>query len=406
MVYKNIISAKRVEKRIIVIIKDMLTAIGALVMIAEAALEIFGYAEVFAFYKNCFWWLIGTITIACIWKNWDRLSFTVNIKDSPDVNITLKVCDALNNQGAIIIPTNTTFDTKMDDEFISKGSIQGQYQLKYFKDRISDLDNRLEAGLSGKNYTTLNDKRKSKTKRYPIGTICRISENGKRAYFLADSDINEYGIPIDVDANNISIALVRLWESLAEEGNHEPYSIPLLGTGKARVKDASREEIVKRIVLSFLAATKSHKVTENLTICIHTNDYGKVDWDELCEFLRYQSQYANIKSLRASVTGKEDQTSSVVELRKETIIDDDNTDNNILVNKHSLDTGLVEKERLVVTLLMGNEMNRADIAAALGLSMNATNRILQKLVDAGVIQSKGARLNRVYYCPVTENKEE
>ena len=55
---------------------------------------------------------------------------TVRITDSPDVTISLQICDALKTKDAVIIPTNTTFDTKMDDEFISAGSIQGQYQLR------------------------------------------------------------------------------------------------------------------------------------------------------------------------------------------------------------------------------------------------------------------------------------
>ena len=50
---------------------------------------------------------------------------TVRIIDSPDVTISLQICDALKTKDAVIIPTNTTFDTKMDDEFISAGSIQG-----------------------------------------------------------------------------------------------------------------------------------------------------------------------------------------------------------------------------------------------------------------------------------------
>ncbi|WP_274940991.1 macro domain-containing protein [Chordicoccus furentiruminis] len=133
MAYKMIISAKRLGKRLIRIITDIFAVIGFIVMLAEAASEIFGYGGLFEFYKNYFGWIIGVIVIGCVWKNWDRLKMTVRITDSPDVTISLQICDALKGKDAVIIPTNTTFDTKMDDEFISEGSIQGQYQLKYFK---------------------------------------------------------------------------------------------------------------------------------------------------------------------------------------------------------------------------------------------------------------------------------
>ena len=403
MAYKMIISAKRLGKRLIRIITDIFAVIGFIVMLAEAASEIFGYGGLFEFYKNYFGWIIGAILIGCVWKNWDRLKMTVRITDSPDVTISLQICDALKGKDAVIIPTNTTFDTKMDDEFISEGSIQGQYQLKYFKNRLLDLDKKITDGLDGKAYITLNDGRDSKNKRYMIGTVCRISEKNRRAYFLADSDINAKGIPIDVDASDISMSLVSLWDTLAIEGNQEPYRIPLLGTGKARAKDASRNEVVREIILSFLAATKEHKITESLTICIHPKDFDKIDWDALCEFLKYESQYTNLKPMFSKPSGVEEKTPSVVKLRDEEIEDDTSEyDPDNTVVPHLQDLVLTEKEKLMITILQGNEMKKTEVAAAMGLTMNATTRILSKLQSAGLVQSKGGARNLVYSASVNK----
>ena len=403
MAYKMIISAKRLGKRLIRIITDIFAVIGFIVMLAEAASEIFGYGGLFEFYKNYFGWIIGVIVIGCVWKNWDRLKMTVRITDSPDVTISLQICDALKGKDAVIIPTNTTFDTKMDDEFISEGSIQGQYQLKYFKNRLLDLDKKITDGLDGKAYITLNDGRDSKNKRYMIGTVCRISEKNRRAYFLADSDINAKGIPIDVDASDISMSLVSLWDTLAIEGNQEPYRIPLLGTGKARAKDASRNEAVREIILSFLAATKEHKITESLTICIHPKDFDKIDWDALCEFLKYESQYTNLKPMFSKPSGVEEKTPSVVKLRDEEIEDDTSEyDPDNTVVPHLQDLVLTEKEKLMITILQGNEMKKTEVAAAMGLTMNATTRILSKLQSAGLVQSKGGARNLVYSASVNK----
>lgn len=148
--YRFVISTKRLIRRIKAIIKDTLTVIGVLVMIAEASSEIFGFDGLFESYKNHIWLIVGFVVTGCIIKNWDHLVKTVRIANLPDVTITLKVCDALRNRGAVIIPTNTTFDTKMDDEFISEGSIQGQYQIKYFKNRLNDLNSKIKIGLDGK----------------------------------------------------------------------------------------------------------------------------------------------------------------------------------------------------------------------------------------------------------------
>ncbi|WP_274940992.1 macro domain-containing protein [Chordicoccus furentiruminis] len=257
--------------------------------------------------------------------------------------------------------------------------------------------------MDGKAYITLNDGRDSKNKRYMIGTVCRISEKNRRAYFLADSDINAKGIPIDVDASDISMSLVSLWDTLAIEGNQEPYRIPLLGTGKARAKDASRNEVVREIILSFLAATKEHKITESLTICIHPKDFDKIDWDALCEFLKYESQYTNLKPMFSKPSGVEEKTPSVVKLRDKEIEDDTSEyDPDNTVVPHLQDLVLTEKEKLMITILQGNEMKKTEVAAAMGLTMNATTRILSKLQSAGLVQSKGGARNLVYSASVNK----
>lgn len=290
---KLIISAKRLRNSTVAIVKDVFAIIGVMLTIAEAMSEIFGLDGLFIYYKEHFLYIMVIVLLICVWRNWDNLKYTVKIVGS-DVSITLQVCDALKTRGALIIPTNTTFDTNTDDEFISAESLQGQYQLKYFKNRLGELNTKIAKGLESKNCISLTDGRKTNIKRYAIGTVCRISEKNRRAYFLADSDINAKGIAVNVEINDISKALISLWKALAAEGNQEPYVIPLLGTGKARAKDASRDEVVQEIISTFLVATKTKKITESLIICIHPNDYCKINWDGLCEFLKYKCQYADI----------------------------------------------------------------------------------------------------------------
>lgn len=289
------LSIKRLRNKVVEVIKVFFAIIGVLMMIAEFADEVFQTSIIFEIYKTYFWIGIVIIFLITVVINWDNLSFKVRIADSSDVTITLKVCDVLKNKGAVIIPTNTTFDTLLENEFISKNSVQGQYQLRYFKDRTKELDKRINDCLNDKEYIILTDKRDTKLKQYPIGTVCKITEKDKRAYFLADSDLNKEGIPINTDVSEIATSLISLWDSLSLIGNQEPYSIPLLGSGKARYKNASREEIIREIILTFISATKNKKITESLIICIHPIDYEKIDWDAMCDFLKYNCTYSNLK---------------------------------------------------------------------------------------------------------------
>lgn len=386
----------RLKKNAWAVIGNAFAVAGVLLTIAEGADEIFEYHKLFELYKEFFFPILIVAFIGSIIKNWDRLEFKVQVADSPDVTVVLKVGDALNNKGAVIIPTNTTFDTEMKDDFISEGSLQGQYQLKYFKGRIKDLDKLINEGLEDKAFVTLKDGRKNKTKRYTIGTVCRVSGAKKRAYFLADSDINKNGIPNDVEAKDITEALFGLWESLNSVGNMETYSIPLLGTGKARVKDASRDDIIKQILVTFLAASKDHKLMEKLIICVHQSDYEKIHWDELCEYIKYQCQFANVKPRQMSQRGKAEKTPKKIELRSDEQNDEE------VENEDDGSKVLSEKESKLINLLMGNEMKKADIAATMGFSLASTSRMLKRLEDSGKISSQGPAKTKVYFVPKEE----
>lgn len=402
LVYRLKISGKRLGKSIGRILIDALAVIGALVTIAEAASEIFQFQGFFVFYRKHVWWIAAAVIIGCVWKNWDRLKYTVIIADSSDITITLRVCDVLKNGGAVIIPTNSTFDTVMDEEFISVGSIQGQYQVKYFKGRLPVLDKKLNEGLRGKRGISLKDGRKYNDKRYPIGTVSCVSEKNRRAYFLADSDIDCYGHPIDVDAADVAQALTGLWNDLSKNGSNEPYSIPLIGTGKAKAKDASRNEVAQQIILSFLAASKEHKITENLTICIHPIDFDKIDWDGLCEFLKYQSQYANVKPIDSKQIGTAETTPKVIAYGDEQEIDENVEERSGYSSKGKKNS---EHEQMLITLLTGNKLTRIEIAEALGLSIVGTNHLLKQLLDTGIINKEGPAKQTLYYVSDTMGHE-
>lgn len=396
LVCKLKISAKRLGKNIGEICQTGFAIVGGLITVVELS-DIVGIAKVRDFFQQNFWWVLLGVAVISVVIKWDRLRYTVKITDSPDITITLRVCDALKNEGAVIIPTNSTFDTVMDDEFISEDSIHGQYQIRFFKNKISELDKKIKEGLTGKKCVELKDGRKYNHNRFPIGTVTRINEKNKRAYFLADSDIDPQGHPIDVDATDVSQSLTGLWYDLSRNGNCESYSIPLIGTGKARAKDVSRNEVVQQIILSFLAASKEHKITESLTICIHPRDFEKIDWDGLCEFLKYQSQYANVKPADTKPIGTAETTPAVITYEGEH--DFEETDEIQMDSSFEQRTELSEREQMLVTLLTGNKLGMSDIAEAMGLSMVATKRLLIKLQDAGVILSEGTSRQRRFYAP-------
>lgn len=288
--YKNIWPI--IKKNII----NLLTYLGAIVTVIEvlAFFKIDISQIIFAIFL-----IVGTVVIIII--NKPKKEYVFNIKNR-DIKIILKIGDIVKEKFAIIVPTNTTFDTKMENDFISIHSVQGQIQDKYFNNNISSLDYLMEKELENRPFTELIDRKDSKSKKYEIGTTIEINQNQKRFYFLADSDINSKGKTINPSTMNVTDALSRLWQHIGEFGHVEPIAIPIIGTGRMGIVN-SREEIFKNIIFSFVANNTTKKIATELIVYIRKEDIKKynIDINELIEYMKYTCKYQyekldNVKS--------------------------------------------------------------------------------------------------------------
>ncbi|MBS5590111.1 MAG: hypothetical protein KHX24_04180 [Clostridiales bacterium] len=271
--------------------------VGVVFTLAEILNNVFESTFGFDFIRSHTIQISLVFVAVCVILNWKPLRYTCFLENA-DTKITLLVGDIFRQKGAFIIPTNTTFDTLMDDEFISIRSVQGQYQEKYFAHTISTLNREIAQSLNGVPFASIDDGRETNIKRYEIGTTCKVSTGLQHAYFLAVADINKYGKPENVTFDNITIALVSLWQKLNEIGHLESVLIPIIGTGRAGIKNASRDKIVREIIFSFVVAAREMKVTEDLIICIHPSDFAEknLHWDDLCDYLRYTCKYQYVEN--------------------------------------------------------------------------------------------------------------
>ena len=248
--------------------------------------------------------LLAISLICSIIKNRPKLQRKFTIKNR-DINITIVVGDIFKQDGAKVIPTNTTFDTCKDDEFISIRSIQGQFQEKYFKNNLGTLDSMIKESLrESKISEIVNDGRKTKVERYECGTVSKITCMNERYYLLALADVNKNGTP-QAKYENILIALQGLWDFLAENRHIENLVVPIIGTGRAGIAEATRMKVIKDTILSFVAVSSEVKITNNLVLCIHPNDLkgNKIDIDEIFEYVEYTSKY-KYEQVDKKISGK------------------------------------------------------------------------------------------------------
>lgn len=213
-----------------------------------------------------------------------------------NVSIEVVVGDifAFAEKGAIVASSNTTFDICRDNDLISGSSLQGQITDRLYNS-WRDMDNEAKQKLRAVAPThTLTDDRKSNLLVYPVGTTVHLKPQGKDIYLVALTTMSAMGRSSSV-FRDLQDALIGLWAFVARDGEHCPISIPLLGTGNARM-NVTKEEVIRTIVDSFIAACaqQDKRFCNHLRIVVQTSDFeeGDVDLDEMGRYVEHMCKYA------------------------------------------------------------------------------------------------------------------
>lgn len=236
--------------------------------------------------------LIGlALVVAIIWSR-PRLKLSSQI-NGKDMKISLQIGNILLRAGDVVVATNSTFDTTYEGDFISRKSLQAQLVKKEYS-ALEHINYDLEKSLEGMPYKELPNRR-TKTKRYPIGTIAKLNHSSeRRSYWVALADVNERGKPI-IETDNLYVALQELWSFLATNGHMTDLYIPLLGSGLTGI-DLPREQIAKDIIFSFVNFSNSTKILNSLTICFHPKDVidYKMDVTDIHDYLNYLCRFGSV----------------------------------------------------------------------------------------------------------------
>lgn len=240
-------------------------------------------------------WVLSVIAALFISSihNRKKINCCKKVADS-DMQIAISVRDIFSNRsaGSYVIPTNTFFRTKMEDEYISPNSVQGRFQLKYFKQDVQTLDRLIakslnEQGIKGEQASDCF----GKTIKYQIGTVAKVNHKKKHFYFVAINDVNKYGKPIGQSIENVDCALSAVTDVIKEIGHCDTLCIPLLGSGKAAIQEATKENVFLRTVDHFVQSDE--KLVNKLIISVSPKDYldGKIDLARMEKYLDYRCEF-------------------------------------------------------------------------------------------------------------------
>jgi len=189
-----------------------------------------------------------------------------------DYSYVVCVGDLFDCNADIVVSCNTTFETDMSSGRISPQSLQGQLATRFFDGKTDEIDKQIQKALKG---VAAVESEPGKRKRYPIGTVAKVTSHGTNFYLLAMAELNDHGTARS-SVPMVDTALDKLWDYLAEQGELRDIAVPVIGTGRGRV-EPSRKKIVERIAQSFADASRAKRFCNKLVIVISREDAEKYD---------------------------------------------------------------------------------------------------------------------------------
>jgi hypothetical protein len=273
------------------LISSVLESFGSFWLIVQIAEFFLDKTSLFIVNVKKYWYifLIAGLFVAIIKS---KPKFIIGGKlNNRDISIEVTVGNLFKQNGALVISSNTTFDTRISKDLISEKSIQGQFtKLLYYRDE-KQLDNDISHALQDVRPEILSGKRIGKDKKYPIGTTIRLNPKNQTVYMLAMANINEHGVA-SASYEDLKQALACLWLFIGGRGLKENIVIPVVGTGFARLPQ-SREEIIREIIKSYIAACSESTFSDKLTIVISSSDIekNKISLDELEKYIVHLCKY-------------------------------------------------------------------------------------------------------------------
>ncbi|MCC2252161.1 DUF6430 domain-containing protein [Virgibacillus sp. AGTR] len=182
-----------------------------------------------------------------------------------------------------VIAFNEFFDTTVDDNIISRSSLNGQYLNKFYTN-TSDLDERIiqdtrmtfkiveknvERPLGGKNI------------RYRLGSIYKDKDFFLVAFSKFD-DKNEANLKLHEYAN----CLIHFWNEVNTLYAQQEVVVPLLGSGITRHKDfgATPHQLLEVMLWTFKISKVKFREPSKVTIVLHGSHHKKINYYKLKEF--------------------------------------------------------------------------------------------------------------------------
>jgi len=283
------------------IIADFVTGIGLFwLFVSIGSYSTNGGIDTFA--KSIFLFIFASIIILTIVlvKNKPKTVFSYKLRDK-DNFIEIKVGDAFNNSGSLVIPINNHFDVSLGGNVKKAKSLQNKLITEFYLGKEEHLA------------TDISEKIDQLLSPHDIGTTIEVEQNGKVFYLLVNSKKKQNN-RVESSVDDFLLSLSKLWTYIAlESGRNSVVTIPLISTNHGRITNINRTTAIKEIIESYIDTSKSLNIADKMIISIHPNDLekGNINLDEIDEFLKFSCQHYKITTFSDKPEGEVDSASIV-----------------------------------------------------------------------------------------------
>jgi transcriptional regulator with XRE-family HTH domain len=208
---------------------------------------------------------------------------------NPDVSLNIVAGNLFEQDTHIVVGFSDTFDTSIaDDRVIHSASVQGQLLRQVYRDDTERLDAELAVALAGVSPVLVEsrqDKPYGKLARYPLGTVVVLGEPRRLIFGTAYGRMgNELVVRAPVE--DLWQCFTRLWDAVYRHGQRGALSVPLMGSGLARIDTLDRGNLLRLILLSFVSYSRLRLICHELRIVIYPDDVPRVNLVGLQDFLQ------------------------------------------------------------------------------------------------------------------------
>ena len=196
---------------------------------------------------NCSWiqtkWFYGVIGVAVVFVGSFLYAYCqtkskkkIELNLSSELKLTIGEGDLFKQKGVICIPFNEYFDTHVGDGVVGENTLHGLFIKKYFGDRLNELNNKIQEGLSKNSFETHARRLDCcPNKKYSLGTCVdvRDGENLYVLFALTHFDDNDIANLSRVEYAEV---VLKLMEHVGKIAEGRCVYMPLFGTGLSRMK--------------------------------------------------------------------------------------------------------------------------------------------------------------------------